>query len=267
MVILRSGSVTSSDIVTMADMTPDQFALMLVEACKLPDIQVLIKNIVTNDKELVMDIISAEVHRQTQPLKQQIHEKDREIVALKETIELQQTMLDDLEQHGRRDSLRVAGIPENPSHDDTDAAVLKVCDLIKVDPPVEPQDISVSHRVGKVRDGQHRQIIVKFATRKVRERVFSAKSALKDVNKNSDSKIFINEDLTKHRASLAREARSYKNDRLISDTWTIYGKVFIKDLQNHVSVITKSRELIKYRNNASRPSVDTANSQVTTHTR
>ena len=73
----------------------------------------LIKNIVTNDKELVTDIISAELHRQTQPLKQQIREKDREIVALKETIELQQTMLDDLEQHGRRDSLRVAGIPEN----------------------------------------------------------------------------------------------------------------------------------------------------------
>ena len=105
---------------------------MLVEACKLPDIQVLIKNIVTNDKELVTDIISAEVHRQTQPLKQQICEEDREIVDIKrhkETFEFQQTMLDDLEQHGCRDSFRVASIPENPSHDNTDAAVLKVCEL------------------------------------------------------------------------------------------------------------------------------------------
>ena len=50
----------------------------------------------------------------------------------------------------------------------------------------------MSHRVGKVRDGQHRQIFVKFAI-KVRERAFSAKSALKDVNKNSDSKIYIND--------------------------------------------------------------------------
>ena len=76
-------------------------------------------------------------------------------------------MLDDLKQHSRRDSLPVAGIPENGSHDDTDAAVIKVCELIKVDPPVEPQDISVSQRVCLKRDGQHRQIIVKFATRKV----------------------------------------------------------------------------------------------------
>ena len=67
MVILRSGSVTSSDISTMAEMTSDQFALMLVEACKLPDIQALIKNIVSSDKELYIDLLSAEVHRQTQP--------------------------------------------------------------------------------------------------------------------------------------------------------------------------------------------------------
>ena len=101
MVILRSGSVTSSDISTMADMTSDQFALVLVEAFKLPDIQALIKNIVISDKELYVDLLSAEVHRQTQPLK----EKDSEIEALKETIQMQQTKLDDLEQHGR---LRVA---------------------------------------------------------------------------------------------------------------------------------------------------------------
>ena len=47
----------------MAEMTSDQFALMLVEACKLPDIQALIKNIVTSDKELYVDLLSAEVHR------------------------------------------------------------------------------------------------------------------------------------------------------------------------------------------------------------
>ena len=52
-----SRSVTSSDILTMADMTPYQFALMLVEACKLQDIRLPIKNIVTNDKELFNDVI------------------------------------------------------------------------------------------------------------------------------------------------------------------------------------------------------------------
>ena len=50
MALLRSGSVTSSDISTMAGMTSDQFALMLVEACN--HIQALIKRIVTSDRQL-----------------------------------------------------------------------------------------------------------------------------------------------------------------------------------------------------------------------
>ena len=266
MVILRSGSVTSSDNSTMAEMTSDQFALMLVEACKLPDIQALIKNIVSSDKELYIDLLSAEVHRQTQPLKEQLREKDSEIEALKETIQMQQTKLDDLEQHGRRDSLRVAGIPENPDHDDTDAAVLEVCQLMKMDPPLEAKDIAVSHRVGKQRQGQHRQILVKFATRNVRERVFRAKSALKDVNSDSNSgrKIFINEDLTQRRAALARDARSLKNNGAIADTWTIYGKVFVKDVHNHVSVIAQPRDLIKYKTLMNRTNEAPASNQVTT---
>ena len=265
MVLLRSGSVTSSDISTMAEMTSDQFALMLVETWKLPDIQVLIKNIVTSDKELYIDLLSAEVHRQTKPLKAQLRE-DNEIEALKETIQMQQTKLDDLDQHGRRDSLWVAGIPENPDHDDTDAAVLEVCQLMKVDPPLEAKDIAVSHRVGKQRQGQHRQILVTFATRNVRERVFRAKSALKDVNSdaNSGRKIYINEDLTQRRAALARDARSLKNNGAIADTWTIYGKVFVKDVHNHVSVIAQPRDLSKYRPLVNRTNEAPVSNQVTT---
>ena len=220
----------------------------------------------TSDKELYIDLLSAEVHRQTQPLKEQLREKDSEIEALKETIQMQQTKLDDLEQHGHRDSLRVAGIPENPDHDDTDAGVLEVCQLMKVDPPLEAKDIAVSHRVGKQRQGQHRQILVKFATRNVRERVFRAKSALRDVNSdaNSGRKIYINEDLTQRRAALARDARSLKNNGAIADTWTIYGKVFVKDVHNHVSIIAQPRDLSKYRTLVNRTNEAPASNQVTT---
>ena len=84
------------------------------------------------------------------------------------------TQIDDLEQHGRRDSLRIVGIPES-DNDDTDSTVLKICSAIEVDPPVQPSDIAVSHRLGKKEAGKTRQVIVKFATRNVRERVYSSK--------------------------------------------------------------------------------------------
>ena len=264
MVILRSGSTTDSVFANMCDqMTSEQFALFLIEACKSPDIQSMIKDIVAPKLDDFKDLISAEVHRQMLPLKQQLQQKDNEIISLKETIVDQQIKLDDLEQHGRRDSLRVSGIPEPDEHDNTDAAVLGVCELIKVDPPLQPTDIAVSHRIGRKTEGKHRQIIVKFATRNVRERVFSARTDLKDVNKDKDnnSKIYINEDLTQFRAALAREARSCKNSGLISDTWTMYGKILTKDNHGHVSVIRRHEDLMKYKVQGTRPEMSEASGQ------
>ena len=264
MVILRSGSTTDSVFANMCDqMTSEQFALFLIEACKSPDIQSMLKDIVVPNLDAFKDMVSAEVHRQMLPLKQQLQQKDQEIVGLKETIVDQQIKLDDLEQHGRRDSLRVSGIPEPDEHDNTDAAVLDVCELIKVDPPLQPTDIAVSHRIGRKTAGKHRQIIVKFATRNVRERVFSARTDLKDVNKDKDnsSKIYINEDLTQFRAALAREARSCKKSGLISDTWTMYGKILIKDNHGHVSVIRRHEDLMKYKVQGTRTEMSEASGQ------
>ena len=157
MVILRSGSTTESDFTNMTEpVTSDQFALVFIEACKRPDIKKMIKDIVDPKHGDFIDIVSAEVH------------------------------LDDLEQHGRMDSLRVSGIPEPEEHDDTDAAVMSVCTAMKLDPPLDPKDIAISNRVGRKVQGKDWQVIVKFATRNVRERVFRAWKSLKDVNQDKD---------------------------------------------------------------------------------
>ena len=71
MVILRSGSTTDSVFANMCDqMTSEQFALFLIEACKSPDIQSMLKDIVVPNLDAFKDMVSAEVHRQMQPLKQ-----------------------------------------------------------------------------------------------------------------------------------------------------------------------------------------------------
>ena len=134
------------------------------------------------------------------------------------------------------------------AHDDTDKLILDVCSAIKIDPPVQPTDIAVSHRLGKKAPGKNRQIIVKFATRNIRERVFSARTDLKDFNKANTGQpdIYINEDLTQFRANLAKKTRDCKKAEKIADTWNIYGKIFVKDLHNHVDQIKKSSDLDKH---------------------
>ena len=107
MVILRSGSVTAvDDSINMTQMTSEQFALFLVEACKQPDIGKVISDIVSPRDQEFADAVSAEVHRQMTPLRKQLDEKNAELQRLKNIIHDQQTMIDDIEQHGRRDSLR-----------------------------------------------------------------------------------------------------------------------------------------------------------------
>ena len=77
MVILRSGSVTAvDDSINMAQMTWEQFALFLVEACKQPDIRKMISDIVSPRDQEFADAVSAEVHRQMTPLRKQLDEKN-----------------------------------------------------------------------------------------------------------------------------------------------------------------------------------------------
>ena len=58
--------------------------------------------------------------------------------------------------------------------------------------------------------------------------------------------IFFNEDLTKSRALLAKEARNLKKLRKINDTWVYDGKIIIKDKNGQVKMINNMAELDTY---------------------
>ena len=58
--------------------------------------------------------------------------------------------------------------------------------------------------------------------------------------------IFINEDLTARRASLARQTRSLKKDRKVTDCWTTGGNVMIKELNNKIRQVKSESDLKNY---------------------
>ena len=101
------------------DMNPDHFILCLAAALKSPNIVGQLKEITHPSRDEFADLISSELHRQLKPFNDALEAK--EIKELKKTISDQNDKLDQLEQHGRWDSLRIAGIPENEASDDTDA--------------------------------------------------------------------------------------------------------------------------------------------------
>ena len=146
MVQLRSGSITNIDIMT-EKMTADEFALLLIGAYKILDISDMLTMVVAPDNDEFLDKVSAEVHCQLNPLREQLKDMYEEILRLKKTISDQQVMSESMEQHGHRESPRITGVPDIPDIDGTDGAVLSFGQQIKVDPPVQPRDITMSHSI------------------------------------------------------------------------------------------------------------------------
>jgi hypothetical protein len=150
--------------------------------------------------------------------------------------------VDDLERYSRSDNLIIRGLHERsaaeaasaaPSlqdgaslgdgHASVESTVIAFCkDTLKVD--VSPSDISTAHRVKAGAKDSVRPVIVRFATRKVRNLVFGAKKMLK----GSSSRVFISEHLTKTDSDLFYEARNLLREKKIFAAWTMNGLVHVR---------------------------------------
>lgn len=155
-------------------------------------------------------------------LKKMVVELKKEVKDLKADKEEAFARIDDLEQYGRRPSLRIFGIPEKQG-EDTDVEVLKVAEKLKV--PISIADISRSHRVGKPVDKEHgkdakpRGIIVRFTSYRTRRLLFSEKRKL------AGTGVVIREDLTARRRELLADA-VVKYGR--ENVWTTDGNIVYK---------------------------------------
>ena len=129
-------------------------------------------------------------------------ELEKELKATKKKLQAQiedsdwlMASLDDLEQYSRKNTVEIHGISENV-YTSTEDVVLKVAEALNV--PVVAGDIEISHKL-KRRNGMT-PIIVKFASHKVKSKLYKARTNLKLV-KISDlypatrkqNRIFINE--------------------------------------------------------------------------
>ena len=212
-------------------------------------------------------------------LRKQIQAKDEEITILRSEVTNLKVKYDDLEQHGRRGSMRIFGVPEHTKGTVDDKVLRLVNSHLKVSPPLVLEDIEVAHRLGKpppkpqVSDppdapepdednSEHslpppvrpttppRSIIVKFASRRTKARVMKCKKNLKDnpfeAADGSRYSVYLADDLTKRRAQMAYEARQLKRAGLIQDTWTFDSKILIKDLRNRIKPVMHESDLQKF---------------------
>lgn len=107
-----------------------------------------------------------------------------------------------LEQHGRKDSIRIVGMEDTSERESVEECVQKVVDLLndKLDVGLCKDDINIAHRLGKFRRNKPRNVIVKLTRRRTNHDILHKRRKLK----NTGYVIF--EDFTKINLQILKEA-------------------------------------------------------------
>ena len=248
----KRSNASGSPIVNVAAMetiNKDTLALSVLELLKDTAIvaklketlfPIELKNSITN---LTATVVS---------LTNELDRKEKRIVDLEKRVDFLKKTADDVEQYSRRPNLRFHGFAEADTPENTDKMIVDLVNSeLQVDPPMQVEHLERSHRLGpKVSaNGTTRQrpIIARFRSERLRDAVFRGRFNLKTYNeKHREKMIFINEDLTARRASLARQTRSLKKDRKVTDCWTTGGNVMIKELNNKIRQVKSESDLKNY---------------------
>ncbi|KAK3102893.1 hypothetical protein FSP39_014747 [Pinctada imbricata] len=149
------------------------------------------------------------------------------ITRLKEENEDLRRQVDALDQYNRRNSLHVTGIKEEV--DETTEKIL-VRELSKVGLEISPSDIDDSYRIGSAQGGRTRPIIVKFSSYRAKRRILVAR-------RNLPKGVYVNDDLTSERSSIAYKARQLVKQRILNKTWISNGKIMVIDRLNRKHAI------------------------------
>lgn len=137
-------------------------------------------------------------------------------------------LINDNEQYSRKYNLRIAGIKESRDED----CIQKVVDLCKsnLNLDLNKDHIDRAHRVGAMKDGKERQIIIKFTKYHAKSEVLRNRKLLKGSN------IYINDDLTFHNLQLLKYAKSCVD---IKSVWSSDGKILVRDYDDNIRRVRK----------------------------
>jgi hypothetical protein len=175
-------------------------------------------------KQFILSDIQHMIDLKTQPLIEKVN--------VLEKVNRQLTNdLDNLEQYGNRNLIRISGIPEAVGEVDTTETVRNL--ISEIDPEYKSTDVIRSHRVGKISlpgsfNSKTRQIIVRLADPSVKMRILRSR-------KNQRKSVYINEDLARSRFKIFYRARQLLKTKQIENLWTRNGKIIMKEVNGTIN--------------------------------
>lgn len=149
--------------------------------------------------------------------------------------------LNNLEQYGRRNNIRITGINDDVEKQQSDATtyiiVKKLNEKLKLNLTIA--DIDISHRIGPYKVGKHRPILAKFVHRQTKVNIMKVAKQLKGTN------IYLNEDLTHINQEVLAAMRRNARDK-IEHCWSFEGKLYARFIHEDKKVYMEQVPYIDY---------------------
>ena len=173
------------------------------------------------------DRLSKKVETQEKEIK----DLKEEIVSLNKTNDLNREKIEENQQYGRRNNIKIYGLKEKERGENAEETMEVVVKLFneKLGVKVEKQDIDVVHRIGRMEEGRYRTIVVRFVRRVVRAKVIEKRRQLKS------SGVVIADDLSPNNAWKYRQLKETFGAK---NVWSRDGKLFAVSTQGEKIAIT-----------------------------
>ncbi|XP_033740525.1 uncharacterized protein LOC117327576 [Pecten maximus] len=144
---------------------------------------------------------------------------EQQVIDLKENQRKQEWVDNDIEQQGRKNSIRIIGLEDKNRNETVEQSVEKIVNFVKnkLKVPITEADIDTAHRLGPYTGQRPRNLICKFTHRRKKMEIIRNRKILKK------SGIVITEDLTRinqQRLKLAYELPC------VEKSWSMEGKLF-----------------------------------------
>ena len=209
----------------------------------------IVSQVLTAVTPVIANIVKAAVASSTEQILKKMDETSKEMKSetmrtvdqVKKEVQAQKFELDRLEQYGRRDNVKIFGIPFQED-ENTNQVIMDLAADIGVD--ISPSDISVSHRLPSSRNDRPKPILVKFVRRDTKTSFMKKKKELRQNENRKD--VYVEEDLTPLRFKMLKELKRDSDN--IKRVWALDGKIncVIQDGQHEVKkVISSPSDLVK----------------------
>lgn len=282
--IRKSERLKSTSVSDTMDISVDSFERLLEEDRIKASLMSIFK---AATQDMADDIKRS--HQVIDSLKHQLQAKDVTIHALQGDVGKLTSKVEDLEQYSRRASMRVFGLPED-SHGSLEDKLLSLFnDELQMSPKMTVDEMEVVHRVQKApaesgapQDGRPKPVLIKFASRRSKQRAMSLRKKLKSLGgRREDARVaqgvaqtgdaeaddtaeggagvdpgeqrrvwpwdvWFSDDLTRARAKLAYLARDLRRKERVRDTWVFDCKVLVKDNMNRIKEIRSEADIRNY---------------------